>query len=141
MTDAKLSDSEIDYQLALRSAARNYNRTLVIAAAVAVAGFAALTWATGVDGGVLFVVGVVLGVVNSQLVQRSLARAVTSDAISRKAIAGGVLRRLLLVTAVAVVIAVVYQPDGWLVFMGLTVFQMLIMVTFFAGLARQVRRS
>lgn len=141
MTGHPLSDGEIDYRMALRSAARNYNRTLVIAAVLAVAGFIAITLAVGADGGVLFVVGVALGALNSHLVARSLARAVSSETVNRKAIAGGALRRLMVVTAVAVALAFLYQPDGWLVFMGLTVFQLLIMVTFFAGLARQVRRA
>lgn len=140
MNDQQLTDAEIDYRLALRSAGRNYNRTLVMSAVVAVAGFVALTFLVGVGAGVLFVVGIGLGVLNSQLVQRSLARAVTGGHLQRKAVAFGVVRRLSLVTLIAVAIAFLYQPVGWLVFMGLTVFQLLIMVMVFAGLARQVRR-
>lgn len=141
MTDQHVPDGEIDYRFAMRSAARNYSRTLVVAAVVAVAGFAALTAAAGVESGALFVVGIGLGVLNSHLVQRSLARAVTGGDLQRKAIAFGVLRRLAVVTAIAFAIAIIYQPVGWLVFMGLTVFQLLIMVMVFAGLARQVRRA
>lgn len=140
MTEHHLTDQEIDYKLALRTAARNYNRTLVASAVVAGGGFVALAIWVGLDAAVLFVVGVGLGVVNSQLVQRSLARAVTSGHTDRKAIGFGVLRRLSLVTAVAVLIAFVYQPYGWVVFAGLTVFQMLIMATVLGGLARQVRQ-
>lgn len=141
MTETRLTDQEIDYRLALRSAARNYNRTLVASAVIAVGGLVALAVTVGLDAGVLFVVGVGLGVVNSQLVQRSLARAVTSGHTDRKAIGFGVLRRLSLVTLVAVLIAFVYQPYGWMVFAGLTVFQMLIMATVLGGLARQVRQA
>lgn len=141
MTKPPLSDREIDYKLALRSAARNYNRTLVMAAVLGVVGFAVLTLTGSFAAGVLFVVGLGLGVVNSQLVQRSLVAAVTTGDTDRKAIGLGVLKRLSLVTAIAVVIAFAYEPDGWVVFVGLTAFQMLIMITVFGGLARQVRRA
>ena len=141
MTEQQLSDSEIDYRLALRTAARNYNRTLVASAVIAVGGFIGLAVTVGLDAGILFVVGVGLGIVNSQLVQRSLARAVTSGHTDRKAIGFGVLRRLSLITVVALLIAFVYQPYGWMVFAGLTIFQMLIMATVLGGLARQVRQA
>jgi hypothetical protein len=141
MTKPLPSDREIDYKLALRSAARNYNRTLVLAAAIAVAGFLVLTVTGSFSAGVLFVAGIALGVVNSQLVQRSLVTAVTRGDTDRRAIGFGVLKRLSLVTVIAFVIAFAYQPNGWVVFVGLTVFQMLIMVTVFGGLARQVRRA
>jgi hypothetical protein len=141
MTTSLPSDAEIDYKLALRSAARNYNRTLVMAAGLAVAGFLVLTLTGSFGAGVLFVVGIVLGVVNSQLVQRSLVTAVTMGTTDRKAIGLGVLKRLSLVTAVAVVIAFTYEPNGWVVFVGLTAFQLLIMIMVFGGLARQVRRA
>ena len=42
---------------------------------------------------------------------------------------------------IAFLIALAYQPNGWIVFIGLTTFQMLITVTLFGGLARQVRRA
>jgi hypothetical protein len=141
MTDQSLSDGEIDYRLALRSAARNYNRVLVATAVAAVLGFALLATTVAFAAGVLYVVGLGLGVFNSQLVQRSLARAVTGGDVQRKAIAFGVLRRLAIVTAVAVAIALAYRPYGWLVFMGLTLFQLLLMLMLFTGLARQVRRA
>jgi hypothetical protein len=93
------------------------------------------------SAGVLFVVGIGLGVVNSQLVQRSLVTAVTNGDTDRKQIGFGVLKRLSVVTVFAFLIALAYQPNGWIVFVGLTTFQMLITVTLFGGLARQVRRA
>ena len=141
MTNPPLTDRQIDYKLALRSAARNYNRTLILAAAVGVAGFLVLTLTVSLSAGVLFAVGIGLGVVNSQLVQRSLVTAVTNGDTDRKQIGFGVLKRLSVVTVFAFLIALAYQPNGWIVFVGLTTFQMLITVTLFGGLARQVRRA
>jgi predicted RND superfamily exporter protein len=141
MSTEHLSDQEIDYKLALRSAARNYSKSLVLSAVTAAVGFAALWITVSLDAGILFCVGIGLGVLNSQLVQRSLVRAVTEGRADRKSISFGVLRRLSLITLIAVGIAVLYQPTGLLVFIGLMVFQMLSLATVLGGLARQVRRS
>ena len=52
------------------------------------------------------------------------------------------LRRLvLIVSLVAFAIALIYPPHGWVVFVGLAIFQMLIMGTVFGGLIREVRRG
>jgi hypothetical protein len=141
MSTQHLSDQEIDYRLALRSAARNYSKSLVLSAVIAVLGFVVLWITVSLDAGILFCVGIGLGVLNSQLVQRSLVRAVTDGRTDRKAISFGVLKRLSLITLLAVGIAVLYQPTGLLVFIGLMVFQMLSLATVLGGLARQVRRS
>lgn len=141
MSTQHLSDKQIDYQLAMRSAARNYSKSLVLSAVAGVVGLVALSLTVSLDAGILFCVGIGLGVLNSQLVQRSLVRAVTEGRADRKAISFGVLRRLSLITVLAVGIAVLYQPTGLLVFIGLMIFQMLSLATVLGGLARQVRRS
>jgi hypothetical protein len=139
MSTQHLSDKEIDYKLALRSAARNYNKSLLISAILGVVGLVVLSLTVSLDAGILFCVGLGLGVLNSQLVQRSLVRAVTDGRSDRKTISFGVLRRLSLITLVAVGIAVLYRPEGLLVFIGLMIFQMISLATVLGGLARQVR--
>jgi len=139
MSTEPITDKEIDYQLALRSAARNYNRSLLISAIVGLIGFVVLWLTVSLDAGILFCVGLGLGVLNSQLVQRSLVRAVTDGRSDRKTISFGVLRRLSLITLLAVGIAVLYRPEGLLVFIGLMIFQMISLATVLGGLARQVR--
>jgi hypothetical protein len=140
MSAQGLSDKEIDYRMALRSAARNYSKSLLLSAIIGVVGLVVLSLTVSIDAGILFCVGLGLGVLNSQLVQRSLVRAVTEGRADRKAISFGVLRRLSLITALAVGIALLYRPDGLLVFVGLMIFQMLSLATVLGGLARQVRR-
>jgi len=140
MSTEHLSDKQIDYQLALRSAARNYTKSLLLSAVVGVVGLVVLSLTVSLDAGILFCVGIGLGVLNSQLVQRSLVKAVTEGRADRKAISFGVLRRLSLITVLAVGIAVLYRPVGLLVFIGLMIFQMLSLATVLGGLARQVRR-
>jgi hypothetical protein len=141
MSTEPITDKEIDYQLALRSAARNYNKSLLISAIVGLIGFVVLLLTVSLDAGILFCVGLGLGVLNSQMVQRSLVRAVTDGRSDRKTISFGVLRRLSLITLLAVGIAVLYRPEGLLVFIGLMIFQMISLATVLAGLARQVRRA
>ena len=141
MSTEPITDKEIDYQLALRSAARNYNKSLLISAIVGLIGFVVLWLTVSLDAGILFCVGLGLGVLNSQLVQRSLVRAVTDGRSDRKTISFGVLRRLSLITLLAVGIAVLYRPEGLLVFIGLMIFQMISLATVLGGLARQVRRT
>ena len=139
MSTEPITDKEIDYQLALRSAARNYNKSLLISAIVGLIGFVVLWLTVSLDAGILFCVGLGLGVLNSQLVQRSLVRAVTDGRSDHKTISFGVLRRLSLITLLAVGIAVLYRPEGLLVFIGLMIFQMISLATVLGGLARQVR--
>jgi hypothetical protein len=141
MSTEHLTEKEIDYKLALRSAARNYNRSLLVSAILGVVGLVVLSLTVSLDAGILFCVGLGLGVLNSQLVQRSLVRAVTDGRSDRKTISFGVLRRLSLITVLAVGIAVLYRPEGLLVFIGLMVFQMISLATVLAGLARQVRAT
>jgi hypothetical protein len=141
MSTEHLSDKQIDYQMAIRSAARNYSKSLVLSAVVGAVGLVVLWLTISLDAGILFCVGIGLGVLNSQLVQRSLVRAVVEGKADRKAISFGVLRRLSLITVLAVGIALLYRPVGIVVFIGLMIFQMLSLVSVLGGLARQVRRA
>ena len=136
-----LSDREINYQMALRSASHNYYRSLVITAAIGVVGLVVVGLAVSLTAGVCFVAGLGLGVLNSQMVQRSLVRAVTDGTADKKAISFGVLKRLALITVLAAGIAYFYRPDGLMVFVGLMIFQMLTVATVLGGLARQVKGS
>lgn len=126
---------------ALNAAARKYNFALAIAAAGGLACVIGFAIAGHFDIGILFCVGLGLGVVNSQMVQRSLASSVAAGDPNRKALTYSMLRRLVVVSIIAFVIAIAYQPHGWVVFVGLASFQVLIMSTVFGGLIREVRRG
>jgi hypothetical protein len=134
-------DTSTDSRDALKAAARKYNYALVIAAVGGLVSLIVLTVAGHFDAGVLFCVGLALGVVNMQLVQRSLASSVAAGEPNRKALTMSMLRRLVVVSAIAFAIALIYQPNGWVVFVGLAAFQLLIMSTVFGGLIREVRRA
>jgi hypothetical protein len=133
--------AETGARAALNAAARKYNYALAIAAGGGLASVVAFGIAGKIDIGILFCVGLGLGVVNSQLVQRSLASSVEAGDPNRKALTFSMLRRLIVVSIIAFAIAIVYQPHGWVVFAGLAAFQLLIMSTVFGGLIREVRRG
>jgi hypothetical protein len=120
---------------ALEQAASKYNKALLIAAVVVLAFFG------NADAGLLLCVGLGLGVVNSMLVQRSLATSIERGEPDRKGLTLGMLKRLVIVSAVAFAIAIVYPPHGWFVFLGLATFQMLVMSMVFGSLVREVRRG
>jgi hypothetical protein len=134
-------DTSTDSRDALKAAARKYNYALVIAAVGGLVSLIVLSVAGLFDAGVLLCVGLALGVVNMQLVQRSLASSVAAGEPNRKALTMSMLRRLVVVSAIAFAIALIYQPHGWVVFVGLAAFQLLIMSTVFGGLIREVRRA
>lgn len=133
--------AEVGAREALNAAARKYNFALAIAAGGGLASVVVFGIAGHFAIGVMFCVGLGLGVVNSQLVQRSLASSVAAGDPNRKALTFSMLRRLTVVSVIAFAIAIVYRPDGWVVFVGLAAFQLLIMSTVFGGLIREVRRG
>jgi len=134
-------DTSTDSRDALKAAARKYNYALIIAAVGGLVSLIVLSLAGLADAGALLCVGLALGVVNNRLVQRSLASSVASGEPNRKALTMSMLRRLVVVSAVAFAIALLYQPHGWVVFVGLAAFQLLIMSAVFGGLMREVRRA
>lgn len=137
MTD----NTPIGMETALLAAARNYRRAVVVAIGLGGVGLVVSAVTGQFVAGVLFCVGLVLGAVNGRLVQRSLASFVEAGDPNKRKLMLGVLRRLLLISAIAFAIAVVYQPIGWVVLLGLAVFQILVMGTVFGGLYREVRRA
>ncbi|MGH8607293.1 MAG: ATP synthase subunit I [Gammaproteobacteria bacterium] len=86
--------------------------------------------------------GLGLGLLNMALIQRSAARFVNSDDPNRKRKGTvNVLGRLAVITAFAVAIALLFRPDGFAVFGGLVVFQLLMIVTTLVPLVKEMRRT
>jgi predicted RND superfamily exporter protein len=126
---------------ALEQAASKYNKSLLIAAVGGLVSLVVLAIFGYADAGVLLCVGLGLGVINSMLVQRSLATSIERGEPDRKGLTLGMLKRLVIVSAVAFAIAILYPPHGWFVFLGLATFQMLVMTMVFGSLVREVRRG
>ncbi len=120
---------------------RSYRQALSLAAVVGLAGLLVLGPAGHLDAGLLLCAGLALGALNSRLVQASVASFAAAGVADRWGFARTVLRRLLLVTTVAVALAVVFRPAGWAVLVGLAVFQLLVTARAAAALLREVRGS
>ena len=83
--------------------------------------------------GVLFAVGIALGLLNHILTELGLARSLESTGeITRKEFAVGSLGRLAIVTAIAFVVVALFWPYGAAVFVGLALMHMVLLV--FTGL-------
>lgn len=135
------TDAQAGMQQALGTAVRRLRRALVAALVIGVAGLVGLTLAGEFVAGVMLCVGLGLGAANTRLVQRSLSAFAGQNEPKKSTLMFSVLRRLTVITAVALAIAFVYQPDGWTVLLGLALFQLVVMGSVFGGLFKEVRRA
>jgi hypothetical protein len=119
------------------SAAANLRRSVIVSAVLGTAAIIAGALAGHVLFGVFCCVGLALGAVNNRMLQKSVIRLATLGDPSRKRFRRGVVGRLGLVTLLAVGLALLWHPDGLGVFVGLAVFQVLMLV----GAAVPVMRS
>jgi hypothetical protein len=126
----------------LVAAARAHRRILLGAAGVGLAGLALASALGHPVAGALLCVGLGLGAWNSFRAQSSLAGFAAGDVgRARRLIAMSVLRRLAVVSAVAIGLAVLFRPDGWTVVVGIAAFQALMIGGTARPLLREIRRG
>jgi hypothetical protein len=87
--------------------------------------------------GVLVSVGLALGALNGVLAERALLRLKPDD--DRSVVVGGSMRRLGIITVIALVIVVAARPDGWTVLVGLAVYQLLSLASALGAAAKEAR--
>jgi hypothetical protein len=119
------------------SAAANLRRSAVLSAVLGVAAVVVLSVAGHPMMGVFGCVGLALGVLNNRMLQKSVLVYAGDAAMDRKRFRRGVMGRLGAITLVAIGFGFLMQPDGLGVFVGLAVFQVLMLV----GAALPVFRS
>lgn len=124
------------------SAKANLRRSTVIGSVLGVIGIVLCTFAGYPLMGAFGLFGIGLGALNNLMLQRSVisyATAATAHpaSTSKGRFRGGVMTRLGLVTLVAIGLALLFRPDGVGTFIGLAVFQILMLV----GAAVPVFRS
>jgi hypothetical protein len=94
------------------------------------------------DVGLFVAIGVLLGLVNSVLTELSLVRFADSvDLLSRKQFAMTALVRLMGVSLIAFVLAVVFWPAGATVLVGLAGFQLITVVFTGFPLIKELRKA
>ena len=101
-------------------------RPLIVAGILGVAGLVVTTVLGHPVMGILGCIGLGLGVFNHRLLQRSVVKAVSVENPTRKALGVSSMRRLFLITALAVAFGIFLRPDGLGVFVGLAVFQIIV---------------
>jgi len=111
------------------SATLNLRRPLIVAAMVGAAGLLVCGLFGHIVMGILLIVGLGLGVLNTRMLQRSVVKVISSENPSRKAIGRSSMPRLLFITALAIAFGIFLKPDGFGVFVGLAAFQVIILAT------------
>ncbi len=137
-TDAAVSDPGIQGPVP----AVNLRRSAFIAAPVGLALLIVLIAVGHPLAGVMFVVGLWLGGLNTYSIGRSVSRArETEESHQRRAFITGSFGRLALVTAVAIVLLVIFGREAITVVLGLAVFQVLSLASASIPLIKELRNS
>ncbi|WP_300007931.1 hypothetical protein [Pseudonocardia sp.] len=117
-----------------------FRRSAIGAAVAAVLGLAVLVPAGLGMYGLFGVLGLALGVLNSYLTVRSVAR-FAADTPSKGQFSASVLGRLAVITVLAFVCALLFRPAGVAVFGGLVVFQFVGIVSSMLPLIKEIRQK
>ena len=88
--------------------------------------------------GLLITVGLALGALNGVLAERALSRLTPED--DRSVVVRGSMRRLGIVTLLALAIVFAARPDGWTVLVGLAVYQIISLLAAL-GVAKKEART
>lgn len=115
----------------------NLRKPVLIAAGVGAVGLVVSGLLGHIVMGILGIVGMGLGVVNTRMLQKSVARVIASENPSKWAVGKSSAVRLMLITALAVALGIFVRPDGLGVFFGLAVFQVIIMGTTVAPIMKE----
>lgn len=119
------------------SAAANLRRSAVVSAVLGVLAIIVLSIEGHPLMGVFGFVGLGLGALNNRMLQRSVLRYAMNETVGKKQFRRGVMGRLGLVTLIAFGFGILLRPDGLGIFVGLAVFQLLMLI----GAAVPVFRS
>ena len=119
------------------SAAANLRRSAIAGGALGLVAIIVLTFQGHPLMGVFGFLGIGLGALNNRMLQQSVIRYATSPEIGKKQFRRGVMGRLGIITLLAIALGFFIRPDGLGVFVGLAVFQILMLI----GAAVPVFRS
>jgi ATP synthase I chain len=116
-------------------------RPLIMSAAMGVLGLVASGLLGHILMGILGVGGLLLGLLNTRLIQRSVSRATAVENPNKKALAVSALGRLAIITAIAIAVGVLLKPDGIGIFLGLAVFQLIMIASTSASAVKGLRQQ
>ena len=161
--DVEMSGSH-SHRPALADAGRRYRLVLIVSASVGLTGLIVLSVLGYPVAGIALCAGMFMGFINSRMVIAQAAKftqmkftqteftqteftqtEITQTEITqtehpnKRALVFGVLQRLGAVTAIALLIAFAFRPQGFTVFIGLAVFQLLMMGSTAGAMVRELR--
>jgi hypothetical protein len=119
------------------SPAARIRRILVLPAALGAVAILASGLLGHVTLGLLITAGLALGALNGVLAERAGSRLTADD--DKSTVVAGSLRRLGLITIVALALAVLARPDGWTVLVGLAVYQLIALAAALGAAAKEAR--
>jgi hypothetical protein len=91
--------------------------------------------------GVLVTVGVGLGVVNGLLMEHATAKITPDSDHEKQDVVKASLGRLAIVTGLALLIAFLARPDGWVLLVSLACYQILVLLSQLGAAAREARSA
>jgi hypothetical protein len=119
------------------SAAANLRRSVIVGAVLGAVSIVALALVGHVLMGVFGSIGLAIGALNNRMLQLSVVRHGSDVGYGKKQFRRGVMGRLGVITLLALGVGIFVRPDGLGVFVGLAVFQILMLI----GAAVPVFRS
>jgi ATP synthase I chain len=120
---------------------RGYRRVLIVAAALGMAGLIVTVLLGHYKIGLTLCVGIALGFINARLTVSAAARFSTTENRSKRPIIFGSLQRLAAITAVALLVAYAFRPDGIATLAGLALFHILLLGNTSTALLGELRRT
>jgi hypothetical protein len=124
---------------ALVDAGRRYRLVLIVCPVAGLTGLIVLSVLGYPVAGIALCAGLFMGFVNSRMMIAQAAKLTQTENPDRRALTLGVLQRLGALTAVALLIAFAFRPQGFTVLIGLAVFQLLMMGAAAGAMLRQLR--
>jgi hypothetical protein len=124
---------------ALVDVSRRYRLVLIVCPIAGLAGLIVLSVLGYPVAGAAFCVGLFMGFINSRMVIAQAAKFTQLENPDKRALTFGVLQRLGVLTAIALLIAFAFRPQGFTVLIGLAVFQLLMMGAATGAMVRQLR--
>jgi hypothetical protein len=124
---------------ALVDMGRRYRLVLIVCPIVGLAGLIVLSVLGFPVAGIALCAGLFIGFINSRMVIAQAAKFTQMESPDKRALAFGVIQRLGVLTVIALLIAFAFRPQGFTVFIGLAVFQLLMMGAAAGAMARQLR--
>lgn len=119
----------------------NLRRASVICAGLGVVGVVGSAFAGHLLLGLFACLGMAMGAINNRMLQRAVQSYADLSSLTARHFRRGVLKRLMVITVIAVGAALLVRPDGLGVIAGLAVFQVVMMIVAAVPVFRSLRPS